>query len=71
MDGEVFGAMPTGMESTVKVGVDGYLLTGVVFGSTLFRIGEKTNVSFKGEGITLFDRRSGQRICAGTLEMLG
>ena len=69
MEGEVFGAMPTGMESTVKVGVDGYLLTGVVFGSTLFRIGEKIHVSFKEEGITLFDRKSGQRICAGTLEI--
>ena len=70
LQGELFGAMPTGMESTVKVGVDGYLLTGVVFGSTLFRIGEKARVSFKDEGITLFDRKSGQRICAGRLEIL-
>ena len=36
----------------------------------LFRIGEKARVSFKDEGITLFDRKSGQRICAGRLEIL-
>ena len=37
--GEIYGAMPTGMESTIKVRVGGFLLTGVVFGSSLFTIG--------------------------------
>ena len=70
MDGEIYGAMPTGMESTVKACVDGFLLTGVVFGSTLFRIGEKIRLSFKGSDILLFDRRSGRRICLGSLDCL-
>ena len=44
LDGEIYGAMPTGMESTIKIRVGDYLLTGVVFGSTLFRLGTKVRV---------------------------
>lgn len=39
LDGEIYGAMPTGMESTIKVRVGDFLLTGVMFGSALFTIG--------------------------------
>jgi ABC-type sugar transport system ATPase subunit len=62
VEGEIYGAMPTGMESTIKVRLGDYLLTGVVFGSNLFTIGEKVKLSFKGEDILLFDRKSGKRI---------
>ena len=68
LEGEIYGAMPTGMESTIKVRVDDFLLTGVVFGSTLFKIGEKIRVDFSGGNIMLFDRRSGQCIAFGSLE---
>ncbi len=67
LDGEIYGAMPTGMESTIKVRVDDFLLTGVVFGSSLFTIGQKMPVSFKGERIMLFDRKSGKLITFGSL----
>ena len=62
VDGEIYGAMPTGMESTIKVRIGGFLLTGVVFGSTLFTIGEKVKLGFKGSEVALFDRKSGKRI---------
>ena len=67
LDGEIYGAMPTGMESTIKVRIDDFLLTGVVFGSTLFTIGTKTRVDISGDNIMLFDRRSGQCIALGSL----
>ena len=70
LKGEIYGAMPTGMESTIKVSVDGYLLTGVVFGSSLFTIGEQHSVSFSGNNIMLFDRQSGVCIALGSLETL-
>ena len=70
LKGEIYGAMPTGMESTIKVSVDGYLLTGVVFGSSLFTIGEQHSVSFSGNNIMLFDRQSGDCIALGSLEPL-
>ena len=71
VEGEIYGAMPTGMESTVKIRLDDYLLTGVVFGSTLFTIGTKVKLNIEGDGILLFDRKSGKRIACGALELLG
>ena len=70
MECEIYGAMPTGMESTVKVRIGEYLLTGVVFGSTLFAIGSKLPLEITGSNVMLFDRRSGRRIASGTLKLL-
>ena len=70
LKGEIYGAMPTGMESTIKVYVNGFLLTGVVFGSSLFTIGEQHSISFIGHHIMLFDRQSGDCIALGSLETL-
>ena len=67
---EIYGAMPTGMESTVKVRIGEYLLTGVVFGSTLFTIGSKHLLDITGSSVMLFDRSSGRRITSGTLKLL-
>ncbi|EHL14040.1 hypothetical protein HMPREF9624_01816 [Oribacterium asaccharolyticum ACB7] len=67
IEGEIYGVMPTGMETTVKVRVGEYLLTGMVFGSDLFSIGEKLKLSFKGMKLMLFDRKSGERIANGSL----
>ena len=70
LEGEIYGAMPTGMESTVKVRIGEYLLTGVVFGSTLFTIGSKHLLDITGSSVMLFDRSSGRRITSGTLKLL-
>ena len=68
----VYGAMPTGMETTLKLSVaDTWLLTGVIFGSNTFRIGEKVSISLNGNHILLFDRQSGRRISEGRLEFAG
>lgn len=71
LDATVYGAMPTGMESTVKVRVGDFLLTGVIFGAVVYKIGEKTGLDIEGNDILLFDRRSGRCICAGALEIKG
>ncbi len=68
LSGEIYGAMPTGMESTIKVRVGDFLLTGVVFGSTLFTIGTQVHVDISGENIMLFDRKSGKCVAFGSLE---
>ena len=68
LDGEIYGAMPTGMESTIKVRIDDFLLTGVVFGSTLFSLGAKVRLNISGDNIMLFDRQSGRCITQGSLE---
>ena len=66
-EGEIYGAMPTGMESTIKVRVGEFLLTGVIFGSSLFTIGAKVPLSVSGDNIMLFDRQSGRCIAFGSL----
>ena len=69
LEGEIYGAMPTGMESTIKVRVDDFLLTGVIFGSSLFTIGEKVPVTVSGDNIMLFHRKSGACIATGSLDL--
>ncbi len=69
LDTTVYGAMPTGMESTLKLRVGEYLLTGVIFGGVIYKIGQEEKISINGNDILLFDRRSGKLICAGKLEM--
>ena len=68
LEGEIYGAMPTGMESTIKVRLDDFLLTGVIFGSSLFTIGAKVPLSISGDNIMLFDRKSGKCISFGSLD---
>lgn len=67
LNGEIYSAMPTGMETTVKVRIGDYLLTGVVFGGVLYRIGQPVSVSFEGGNIILFSRKNGRMIAKGFL----
>ena len=68
IEGEIYGVMPTGMETTVKIRVADYLLTGVVFGSDIFTIGTKVKVRFDSDNVMLFDRKSGKRIALGSIK---
>lgn len=69
MAGEIYSSMPTGMETTLRVAVGNYLLTGVMFGGVVFKIGEKVAVNFKGNNAILFDRKSGKMICLGNIKI--
>ncbi|MBQ9742034.1 MAG: ATP-binding cassette domain-containing protein, partial [Kiritimatiellae bacterium] len=59
LEGEIFSAMPTGMETTVKVRVGEYLLTGVVFGGVTYKLGQRVRLDFSGDGVLLFSRENG------------
>jgi multiple sugar transport system ATP-binding protein len=69
IEGVIYGAMPTGMETTVKVRVGDYLLTGVIFGNALYQIGEKVRMGITSKNINLFHRKSGKYITSGSLEI--
>ena len=69
LEGEIYSAMPTGMETTVRVRIGNYILTGVVFGGVTYSIGQKVRVSFGGDGIMLFSRRSGKLIGTGSVSL--
>ena len=69
LEAEIYSAMPTGMETTVRVRVGNYLLTGVTFGGVTYEIGEKVRIAFKGDGVMLFDRGSGELIGTGSVKI--
>ncbi|SDB42925.1 ABC-type Fe3+/spermidine/putrescine transport systems, ATPase components [Pseudobutyrivibrio sp. YE44] len=69
IDTDIYGAMPTGMESTLKLRVGDFLLTSVIFGGVIYQIGQKEKININGNDILLFDRKSGRLICAGHLEI--
>ena len=69
IEGEIYSAMPTGMETTVRVKIGNYLLTGVTFGGVTYEIGEKVRIALKEGGIMLFDKGSGELIGTGSAEL--
>ena len=69
IEGEIYSAMPTGMETTLRIRVGNYLLTSVVFGGITYAIGQMVRIKFDGEGIMLFSRISDKLIGLGKLEV--
>ncbi len=69
IEGEIYGAMPTGMESTLKIRTGEFLLTSVVFGDTVYSIGSEAHIGFIGDSIMLFDRKSGRYVTSGSIEI--
>ncbi len=67
IEGVIYSTLPSGMETIVKIEVDGSILTSVVFGGVDFSMGEKVRVSFKSENNVLFDRKSSRSLATGTL----
>ncbi len=68
-EAEIYSALPTGMETTVKMLIDDFVLTGVSFGGVDYEMGAKTKIAFEGKEILLFDRKSGKLIADGTLKI--
>ncbi|MBQ4253791.1 MAG: ABC transporter ATP-binding protein, partial [Erysipelotrichaceae bacterium] len=69
LDGEIYSSMPTGMETTVRVAIGNYILTGVMFGGVVYNLGEKKKVGFKGNEAILFSRSTGKIIGLGALKV--
>ena len=70
VDGKIYSAMPTGMETVVKVSIGNYLLTGVMFGGVIYRIDQNVKLHTSGNDILLFSRKTGKLIAQGSLEMV-
>ena len=69
LKGEIYSSMPTGMETTVRVAINNkYLLTGVMFGGVVYKIGDKADIEFKGNNVMLFSRKNGRLITLGHIE---
>ena len=69
LTGEVYSAMPTGMETTVRIRIGNFLITGVVFGGITYKIGQTIKLDFEGNSIVLFSRKYGSRIALGSIKV--
>ena len=67
LDAAVDGSMPTGMESTLKLNINNYLLTSVIFGNQSFVIGDQVHITVLPYDILLYDRKSGKLIASGSV----
>lgn len=65
---EVYSSMPTGMETTIRVSVNGFVLTGVMFGAATYQIGSPVRLGVSGQ-VMLFSRANGGLIATGTLQI--
>ncbi len=63
----IYSTLPSGMETIVKLDIDGLILTCVVFGSVDFKIGNSVRIAFNTRNYVLFDEESGQNIGMGTV----
>ena len=64
----VYSTLPAGMETTVKLDVDGTMLTAVVFGDVDYPVDCPVKFDFSKTAI-LFDKATGKNIACGTLEL--
>jgi multiple sugar transport system ATP-binding protein len=70
LEAEVYSAMPTGKETTIRLEVGNFLLTGDVFGAIDYPIGTKVKLGFSGHHVMLFDRKSQKLLTLGALEVV-
>ena len=64
----VYSTLPAGMETTVKLDVEGTMLTAVVFGDVDYPVDCPVKFDFSKTAI-LFDKATGKNIACGTLEL--
>ena len=69
MEGTVYSTLPSGMETAVKLNVNGVSLTSVVFGDVDFPVDKKVRFSFN-KATVLFDKDSGRSLARGALSAL-
>ena len=69
VQGSVYSTLPAGMETTIKIDLNGALLSSVVFGSIDYEIDQPINFDIDGEKIILFDAESTKAIAIGSIEI--
>ncbi len=71
LKGKIYATLPAGMETTVKMQVGDYILTSVMFGNVDYKVNDEMNFEIAGDGIILFDKKTGKNIGKGTLTIPG
>lgn len=71
LKGKIYATLPAGMETTVKLDVDGDIVTSVVFGSVDYPFGSEMNYEIVSNNILLFDKVSKNMLGIGSLTNAG
>ena len=69
LEAEIYSSMPTGMETTVKLLIGNYIITGVVFGTIDYTIGQKVRFDLDTDRIVIFNRKNQHLIGTGKLNI--
>jgi multiple sugar transport system ATP-binding protein len=67
-EAEIYSSMPTGMETTVKLRIGDLLLTGVIFGPAIYKIGQSVRFDIDGD-VMLFSRHNTRLIACGEIKV--
>jgi len=67
MKAVIYAALPSGMETIVKLKMGELILTAVVFGAIDFKPDTETTIDFTGDNCNLFDRESGVNLGLGRI----
>ena len=70
VEATVYSTLPSGMETTVKLDVNGTSLTAVVFGDVDYPVDAKVSIAFH-KAAVLFDKKTGRNIARGKLTLIG
>ena len=69
LTGKIYTTLPAGMETTVKLDIDGIVVTSVVFGSVDYPVNSEIKFEIVGNGVILFDANSRKKLGMGSLRL--
>ena len=67
LTGKIYTTLPAGMETTVKLDVNGEMVTSVVFGSVDYETNADIAFNIKGKGVILFDAKTRNKLGMGSV----
>jgi len=70
IESKVISSLPSGMETTLTLGVGDINLSAVVFGSVDFAMDSVVHFGFEGNRYVLFDKQSQEKLTLGSLEIV-
>ncbi len=69
LEGQAYSTLPAGMETTVKIKIADEILSSVVFGAIDYETDARIRFNITGNGILVFDRKSGLMIASGRVDV--
>jgi multiple sugar transport system ATP-binding protein len=66
---KIYAALPSGMETIVKIRLGKLILTSVVFGAIDYKTDTEIDIDFAGDNCILFDKESGRNLGIGKIRV--